>query len=140
MFVIDKVFRPDVIDAKHFIEFDQLEGIVVDESVNLRHLLGLLREIAYIFGAKKVRFRPHYFPFTEPSLEVDVYFENLGWVEIAGAGIFRPEVTLPLRVEMPVLAWGIGIGRLAMLKLNVDDIRYLMSNDFEWLKNSKIIW
>lgn len=140
MFVIDKVFRPDVIDPKHFIEFDQLEGIVVDENVNLKHLLGLIKEIAEMFGAEKVRFRPHYFPFTEPSIEVDIYFKELGWVEIAGAGIFRPEVTLPLGVEYPVLAWGIGIGRLALMKLGVNDIRYLMADDLEWIKNHKIIW
>lgn len=139
MFVIDKVFRPDTIDAKHFIEFDQLEGIIVDENVNLKHLLAFIEEIAKSFGAKKVRFRPHYFPFTEPSIEADVYFEKLGWVEIGGAGIFRPEVTEPLGVNMPVLAWGIGIGRLAMLKLKVDDIRYLMSEDLEWIRNHKMV-
>ena len=139
MFVIDKVFRPDTIDAKHFIEFDQLEGIIVDEKVHLRHMLAFIEEIAKLFGATKVRFRPHYFPFTEPSVEADVYFEKFGWVEIGGAGIFRPEVTEPLGIKMPVLAWGIGIGRLAMLKLKIDDIRYLMSDDLEWIRNHKMV-
>ena len=139
VFMIDKVFRPDVIDSEHFIEFEHCEGIVVDENVNFVHLLGYLKEIAKIVGAKKVRFKPSYFPFTEPSVELQTYSKELGWVETGGAGIFRPEVTLPLGIDVPVLAWGIGIGRLAMSKLGVKDIRYLYSNDLEWLRNTPII-
>ena len=139
VFMIDKVFRPDVIDSEHFIEFEHCEGIVVDENVNFVHLLGYLKEIAKIVGAKKVRFKPSYFPFTEPSVELQTYSKELGWVETGGAGVFRPEVTLPLGIDVPVLAWGIGIGRLAMSKLGVKDIRYLYSNDLEWLRNTPII-
>lgn len=133
MFMIGRCFRPDVIDAKHFIEFEHCEGIVVAENLNFRNLLGYLKEIALTVGAEKIRFNPHYFPFTEPSVEGLAYYSELGWFEFGGAGIFRPEVTLPLGIDVPVLAWGLGIGRLAMLKLKVDDIRYLYSDNLEWL-------
>lgn len=139
MFVIDRNFRPDVIDAKHFIEFDQCEGIVVGEDLTFRHLLGYLKEIAETFGAEKVRFKPSYFPFTEPSVEGVALVKDLGWVEFGGAGIFRPEVTFPLGIEVPVLAWGLGIGRLAMIKLGINDIRYLYSDNLEWLRNRKMV-
>ncbi|MBI2547402.1 MAG: phenylalanine--tRNA ligase subunit alpha [Candidatus Aenigmarchaeota archaeon] len=139
MFVIDRVFRPDVIDAKHFIEFDQCEGIVVGEGLTFRHLLGYLKEFAQIIGAEQVRFKPSYFPFTEFSTEMYVYFKDLGWVEAGGSGILRPEVTMPLGVEVPVLAWGIGIGRLAMLKLGINDIRYLISDNLDWLRNKEMV-
>lgn len=139
MFLIDRVFRPDVIDAKHFIEFEQCEGIVASYDLNLRHLLGYLKEIANLVGAEKVRFKPSYFPFTEPSVELQAHINGLGWVETGGAGIFRPEVTLPLGIDAPVVAWGIGIGRLAMIKLGVDDIRYLYSDELGWLRKMGMI-
>ncbi len=139
MFVIDRNFRPDVIDAKHFIEFDQCEGIVAGEGLNFRNLLGYLKEIAETFGAEKVRFKPSYFPFTEPSVEGVALIKDLGWVEFGGAGIFRPEVTLPLGVETPVLAWGLGVGRLAMIKLGISDIRYLYSDNLDWLRNKEMV-
>lgn len=140
MFTIDRIFRPDVLDAKHLIEFDQCEGIVVGENLNFRNLLGYLREIAVsATGAEKVRFKPSYFPFTEPSVEGYAYHPKLGWFEIGGAGIFRPEVTLPLGIEVPVLAWGLGIGRLAMMKMKVDDIRYLYSDNIEWLRQKALV-
>ena len=138
IFTIDRVFRPDVIDAKHFIEFEHCDGIVAGEGLNLKNLLFYLKEIAYAAGAEKVKFKPSYFPFTEPSLEGFVYFEKFGWVEFCGAGIFRPEVTLPLGIEVPVLAWGAGIGRLAMIKLNVEDIKYLYSTDLDWLRKKVV--
>ena len=134
IFTIDRVFRPDVIDAKHFIEFEQCEGIVADENLNFKHLLGYLKEIAKIFGGEDVKFKPSYFPFTEPSVEMYVKIGNLGWVEAGGAGIFREEVTKPFGINAPVLAWGLGIGRLAMLKLGIEDIRYLYSDDLKWLR------
>lgn len=139
MFVIDRCFRPDVIDAQHFIEFEHCDGIVVGEKLNLMNLLGYLEEIASIAGAEKVRFRPSYFPFTEPSVEGQAYYKELGWVEFGGAGIFRPEVTLPLGIKVPVLAWGLGIGRLAMIKLSIKDIRMLYSDDLGWLRGRAIV-
>lgn len=138
-FTIDRVFRPDVIDATHSLEFHQCEGIVLGEGLNLRHILGYLKIFAEeIAGAKDVRFRPGYFPFTEPSVEMDCLV-NGKWVEMAGAGIFRPEVTQPLGVSVPVLAWGIGFGRLAMIKLGITDMRDLFSHDLEWLRTKKIV-
>jgi len=134
IFTIDRVFRPDVIDAKHFIEFEQCEGIVADESLNFKHLLGYLKEIAKVFGGEDVKFKPSYFPFTEPSVEMYVKIGKLGWIEAGGAGIFREEVTRPFGLNVPVLAWGLGIGRLAMLKLGIEDIRYLYSDDLKWLR------
>ncbi len=139
MFTIDKVFRPDVIDAKHFIEFEQCEGIVVDEDLNFRNLLAYLKEIIRSLDIEKVRFKPSYFPFTEPSVEGMVWHEELGWIEVLPGGIFRPEVTLPLGIDKPVLAWGIGIGRLAMIKLGIDDIRMLYSDDLGWLRDKELI-
>jgi phenylalanyl-tRNA synthetase alpha chain len=137
MFVIDRVFRPDVIDALHLNDLDQCEGIVVGKGLNLRHLLGYLEAIAKSVGAKKVRFKPSYFPFTEGSVELQVWHDELGWVECGGSGIFRPEVTLPLGVDVPVLAWGLGIGRLAMIKLKINDMRYLYSDNLQWLRRQR---
>jgi phenylalanyl-tRNA synthetase alpha chain len=138
-FTLGRVFRPDVPDATHGLEFDQLEGIVVGENLSLRHLMGYLeafgREIA---GAERIRFRPGYFPFTEPSLEMDGYV-NGRWVELVGSGIFRPEVTQPLGVDKPVLAWGGGLNRLAMIKLEITDIRDLFNHDLEWLRRRRLM-
>jgi len=139
-FTIERNFRPDVIDATHSFEFHQAEGIVVGEGMNLRHLLGYLKIFGKeIAGAEQVRFRPGYFPFTEPSVEMDGLV-NGKWVELAGSGIFRPEVTQPLGVNVPVLAWGIGFGRLAMIKLGITDMRDLFNHDLEWLKNKRMVY
>ncbi len=139
-FTIDRNFRPDVTDATHLTEFHQCEGIVLGKNLNLKHLLGYLelfgKEVA---GAEDVRFRPGYFPFTEPSVELDGLV-NGKWVELGGSGIFRPEVTRPLGVDVPVLAWGMGFGRLAMLKLGITDMRDLFSHDLEWLRNRRMVF
>jgi phenylalanyl-tRNA synthetase alpha chain len=137
MFTIDRVFRPDVIDAKHFIEFHQLEGIVVDKNLNFKHLLGYLKLFAkMILETEKVKFKPAYFPFTEPSVEGLIHHPKFGWIEVFGAGIFRPEVTLPLGIkkEYKVLAWGIGITRLAMVKYKINDIREIFGCNLEFVK------
>lgn len=139
MFAIDRVFRHDVIDAKHLIDFDQCEGIVVGEGLNFKHLLGYLKELAATIGIEKIKFKPTYFPFTEPSVEGHVYHPDLGWIEALPAGILRPEVTLPLGIEVPVLAWGIGIGRLAMIKLGINDIRELYSDNIAWLREKSFV-
>ncbi|MHA1593859.1 MAG: phenylalanine--tRNA ligase subunit alpha [Candidatus Baldrarchaeia archaeon] len=142
MFCIDRVFRPDVLDATHSMEFCQLEGIIVDEGLSLKHLLGALRDIMRELGFKEMKFKPGYFPFTEPSVECFVKHPKLGWMEVAGSGLFRPEVLIPLGIDYPrvqVLAWGIGIERLAMVALNIDDIRYLRTHDLEWLRNKEVI-
>jgi phenylalanyl-tRNA synthetase alpha chain len=137
-FAIARCYRPDVVDASHLIEFNQMEGIIVGKDLNFRHLLGMLRDFATEFGrAQEVKFLPDYYPFTEPSVQLSARHPKLGWIELGGAGIFRPELTLPLGVKEPVLAWGIGIDRLAMLALGIKDIRQLFSNDLNWLRNAR---
>jgi phenylalanyl-tRNA synthetase alpha chain len=139
-FSISRCYRPDVIDKTHLTEFNQVEGIIVGEALTLRDLFGVLEKFAMdIAGADKMRFRPGYFPFTEPSVELVAYKEGYGWVEFGGAGIFRPEVTLPLNVTVPVLAWGLGVDRLFMIKSGIDDIRYLFTQDLDWLRKKEII-
>ncbi|MFA7563123.1 MAG: phenylalanine--tRNA ligase subunit alpha [Methanoculleus sp.] len=135
-FCIGRVYRREAIDPTHLAEFEQLEGIVMDEGVNFRHLLGFLKEFYGNMGFEKVRFRPGYFPYTEPSVEPEVYVDGLGWVELGGAGIFRQEVTAPFGIEHPVLAWGLGISRVAMLRLGLRDLRQLYKSDVEWVRET----
>jgi phenylalanyl-tRNA synthetase alpha chain len=139
MFTIGRNFRPDVIDPKHFIEFYQCEGIVIGEGLTLRHLLAYLREIATALGIERIRFKPGYFPMTEPSVEGLTWIRRLGWVETLPGGIFRPELTLPLGIDLPVLAWGVGIDRLALVKLEINDIRMLLSDDLAWLRGRALV-
>ncbi len=139
-FVINKCYRPDVIDAKHLVEFSQFDGFIVGEGINFRHLLGILKEIAIeVGGAKRVKFTSGYFPFTEPSCELSAKHPKLGWIELAGGGVLRPEVVKPLGINVGAIAWGMGLDRLAMLKLGVKDIRYLFSKDLNWLRKSKMV-
>ncbi len=134
MFCISRVFRPDVLDTKHSMEFFHFDGIIMDSNLTFRNLLGILTEIVHTIGISKVEFKPGYFPFTEPSVETFAHHPKIGWMEIAGAGVFRPEVTKPLGANYPVLAWGIGVDRLAMVKLGVDDIRELHSKRLDFLR------
>jgi len=139
-FSIDKVFRYDVIDATHLAEFDHCEGIIIGENLTFRHLLGVLKNFADMVGAEDVRYKPGYFPYTEPSCELFMKLPKLGWVEMGGAGMFRPEVLRPLGIEKSnVLAWGLGLGRLAMFKLGLNDIRQLYSDDIDLLRNTPVV-
>jgi len=133
-FCLSKVFRPDVIDPRHMLEFSQLDGILGDQHINVRHLLGVLTEFAQQLGFKEIRFTPGYFPFTEPSIEAYVKHPKLGWIECLGSGLFRPEVLAPLGIRFPVIAWGIGIDRLAMIRLGLEDIRDLHSGSIDFLR------
>jgi len=138
VFSIERVFRRENIDATHLPEFHQIEGIIYEENADFSMLKGILKEFYSRMGFEKIRFRPSYFPYTEPSLEVEVEW-NGKWIELGGAGIFRPEVTLPFNAKAPVLAWGLGLERMAMILLNVDDIRMLYFSDIEWLKNLPLL-
>lgn len=138
MFSIDRNFRPEKFDATHSAEFRQCEGIIGGEGLTLRDLMGYLRAIAEGVGIKQVKFKPGFFPFTEPSIEGFIFIPGLGWKEALPGGIFRPEVTLPLGIDFPVLAWGIGIDRLAMAALGIDDIRNLVSRDLGWLRRTSL--
>ncbi len=127
-----RCFRYDQVDATHLSDFYQTEGIVLGESVNLRTLLGFLQMFAEeLAGATEVKYVPGYFPFTEPSVEVHIKHPVLGWFELGGSGIFRPEVTEPLGIKVPVLAWGLGIDRMALMNLGLDDLRELFSTNIE---------
>jgi len=137
-FCIDRVYRREATDPTHTPEFEQLEGIVMDEGVGFRHLLGFLKEFYARMGFLDVRFRPGYFPYTEPSVEPEVHVDGLGWVEMGGAGIFREEVTAPFGIEYPVLAWGLGVSRVAMLKLGLRDLRLLYRSDIDWIRQSPV--
>lgn len=139
VFSVDRVYRNEKLDYKHLAEFFQIEGIVVDENVTLRDLMGTLTEFYKNLGFEKVQFWPSYFPYTEPSLQSTVYVEEFGWIELCGMGIFRPEVTLPLGVKVPVLAWGGGFERLAMLRLGLEDVRELYKNDLAWIRKTPIL-
>jgi len=131
-FGIVRCFRYDRVDATHLPDFYQTEGIVLGEDVNLRTLLGMLEMFALeVAGAKEVKYVPGYFPFTEPSVEVHIKHPVLGWFELGGSGIFRPEVTESLGVNVPVAAWGIGIDRMALMALGLNDLRELFSYDIE---------
>lgn len=139
-FQIVRCFRCDVIDATHNADFDQIGGFVVDDNLNLKHLFGVLRLFAKEFcGTDEVKVVPSYFPFTEPSASLYAKHPSMGWIELAGAGIFRPEMTRPLGVEKPVIAWGIGLGRVAMFRLGIKDIRQLYSHNLEFLRSAKVI-
>ena len=138
-FGIVRCFRYDQVDATHLPDFYQTEGIVLGEEVNLRTLLGMLEMFALeVAGAKEVKYVPGYFPFTEPSVEVHIKHPVLGWFELGGSGIFRPEVTASLGVNVPVAAWGIGIDRMALMALGLNDLRELFSNDIEDVRLRRI--
>jgi phenylalanyl-tRNA synthetase alpha chain len=137
-FGIAKCFRYDQVDATHLPEFYQVEGIVLGEDINIRHLLGLLKLFAMeIAGAQEFKFVPAYFPFTEPSVELHVKHPVLGWMEMGGAGLFRREVCGPLGIHVPVIAWGLGLDRMALLALGLSDIRDLLSPDLGRLREMK---
>lgn len=139
-FSVGRCFRNETLDWKHLAEFHQTEGIVVDENVTFKHLLGYLREFFTKLGFEKARFRPSYFPYTEESTEVEVWHpEHKNWVELGGSGIFRPEVVKPLLgKDIPVLAWGLAVERLVMLNYEIEDIRELYWNDLKKLREAKI--
>ncbi|MAG45643.1 MAG: phenylalanine--tRNA ligase subunit alpha [Nanoarchaeota archaeon] len=138
-FAIGRNFRNEAVDWSHGFEFNQTEGIVVDPDANFRHLLGYLKEFIKKMGFPKARFRPAYFPYTEPSIEIDVFHPTRKtWIELGGAGIFRPEMVVPLLGEnVPVLAWGLGLGRIIMDYYDIHDIRELYKNDIKQLREMK---
>jgi phenylalanyl-tRNA synthetase alpha chain len=140
-FAIGKNFRNETVDWSHGFEFYQTEGIVIDKEVNLRHLLGYLKEFYKKMGFNEVRFTPSYFPYTEPSVEISVFHpEKKIWFELGGAGIFRPEITIPLMgFKVPVLAWGQGFDRIITDYYKIKDLRELYSNDVKQLRE-KTFW
>ncbi len=140
IFTVDKVFRNETIDFKHLAEFHQVEGIVFAEDVSLKNLFGYLKHFFRKLGFEKIKIRPFYFPYTEPSAEIDVWFKpKKTWIELGGAGIFREEVVEPLTgYRYPVLAWGLGLERIAMLYYGLKDIRELYRSDISWLRSRRV--
>jgi len=138
-FAVGKCFRNETLDWHHLFEFNQTEGIVVGQDANFKNLLGYLKEFAHKMGYDKVRFRPAYFPYTEPSVEGDVYDPiHKKWIEVIAAGMFRPEVVKPLLgKDIPVLAWGPGLDRMITGVYNLGDIRDLYRNDLKQLREIK---
>lgn len=135
VFAVSKVYRNESLDYKHLAEFHQMDGIIVGEGLNVRHLMGFLGEFYKKLGMKDVKLWPTYFPYTEPSLEVVGYSEAAkAWIELSGSGVFRPEVTIPLGVKVPVLAWGPGIERLMLMRFGLEDMRALYGSDLGWLR------
>jgi len=137
IFSIEKVFRHESVDWKHLSELYQIEGAVYGGDVNLSTLKWLLSEFYGRLGFKNIRLIPSYYPYTEPSMDVAVDI-NGKEVELGGSGIFRPEVTKPIGLREPVLAFGLGLERLAMLYYGLNDIREIYNSDLDWLKNYKI--
>ncbi|HLF16697.1 MAG TPA: phenylalanine--tRNA ligase subunit alpha [Candidatus Thermoplasmatota archaeon] len=137
VFGVGRVFRKEAMDATHLPEFHQVEGILAEEGATLGTLIGILGEFYRRLGFPEVKFRPSYYPYTEPSLDVAVKWGER-WLELGGAGIFRPEVTKPLGVPCNVLAWGLGLERLAMLRLGLKDIRQLYLSDVQWLRENPL--
>ena len=144
-----RVFRSDEVDATHSPSFHQVEGLVIDKNVTFADLKGTLQEFAKeLFGADtKVKFRPHHFPFTEPSAEMDVtcfkcggkgcrFCKGEGWIEILGCGMVHPHVLEMSGIdpeEYTGFAFGVGLERIALLKYEIDDMRLLYENDDSFL-------
>ena len=139
IFALGKNFRNETVDWSHGFEFYQTEGIVIDKNANFRNLLGYLKQFYKKMGYDKIRFRPAYFPYTEPSVEVDVWHpERKIWLELGGAGMFRPEVSISLLGKnIPILAWGQGVDRIIMDYYKIKDLRELYKNDLTQLRKIK---
>ncbi len=138
-FVIGPVFRRETADYKHLPMFHQVDGIIVDRHASLATLIGTLSAFYAKMGFPKVKVTPSFFPYTEPSAEVLLYLEGRqSWIEMGGSGIFRPEVTLPFGITDRVLAWGLGLERLAMLVHDLRSIGELYYATMPWLREEPL--
>ncbi len=135
---IGRVYRPDDIDATHHVMFHQMEGLMIGADVTMASLKSVLQMFAeaYLGGNTEVRFRPSFFPFTEPSVEVDVRWKD-GWLELGGAGMVDPNVLRGVGYDPEQVggfAFGLGIARFCMLRHGIDDIRLFYQNDVRFLR------
>ena len=133
-----RVYRPDTVDASHSFMFHQIEGLMVDDRVTFSDLKGVLHLfLRELFGSQtRIRFRPHFFPFTEPSVEIDIQWGK-GWLEILGAGSVDPNVFEEVNYdpsEVRGFAFGLGVERIAMLRHGINDIRHFFENDLRFLR------
>jgi phenylalanyl-tRNA synthetase alpha chain len=137
---IGRVYRPDTVDATHSFMFQQIEGLMIDRGVTMAHLKSVLRlfALSYLGQQVKIRFRPSFFPFTEPSVEVDMLWHGgERWVEMGGAGMVDPNVLRSVGYDpedVTGFAFGLGIERLCMRRHGIDDIRLLYQNDVRFLR------
>ena len=139
VFCVGPVFRRETVDYKHLPVFHQVDGIIIDEHASLATLLGTLKAFYTKMGFSRFQFRPAFFPYTEPSVEIFVWSERKqDWVEMGGSGMFRPEVTRPLGCTTPVLAWGLGLERLAMFRYELDSIGELYRAKLPFLKETPL--
>ncbi len=126
------MFRNEKLDRTHLAEFHQIEGLVADYDLTLGNLMGIIQSFFERLGIKKLRFKPAYNPYTEPSMEIFSWHEGLKkWVEIGNSGIFRPEMLLPMGLPegVNVIAWGLSLERPTMIKYGLDDIRSLVGSE-----------
>lgn len=131
-FSIDRVFRNEAIDRTHLAEFHQVEGVICDYGLHLGHLIGILKEFFTRLGlGSKLKFKPAYNPYTEPSMEIFSYSEELGkWMEVGNSGMFRPEMLQPMGIPegVNVIAWGLSLERPTMILYGIDNIRDLFGH------------
>lgn len=130
-FSIDRVFRNETLDATHLAEFHQIEGLIADYDLTLGHLIGMLQEFFRRLGMTRLRFKPAFNPYTEPSMEVFAYHDGLGrWIEVGNSGVFRPEMLRPMGFDerVTVIAWGLSLERPTMIKYGVSNIRDLFGH------------
>ncbi|XP_042409307.1 phenylalanine--tRNA ligase alpha subunit, cytoplasmic-like [Zingiber officinale] len=140
---IDRVFRNEAVDRTHLAEFHQIEGVICDHGLTLGDLIGVLEDFFARLGMTKLRFKPAYNPYTEPSMEIFSYHDGLNkWVEIGNSGMFRPEMLLPMGLpeDVNVIAWGLSLERPTMILYGIDNIRDLFGPkvDFNVIKNGPI--
>ncbi|MGC8644684.1 MAG: phenylalanine--tRNA ligase subunit alpha [Thermoplasmata archaeon] len=138
IFSVEKIFRREATDSKHLAEFSQVEGVISGRGVTFGVLIDTLETFYERIGVKDIRVKPSYFPYTEPSLEVYGSFKGKE-MELGGAGMFRPEVLRPWGIKYNVAAWGLGLERLLMVVLGLDDIRDIYRNDLSFLKERRMI-
>jgi len=125
---LDRVFRNETLDATHLAEFHQVEGLIADRNLSLGDLLGVIKAFFSRIGISNVKFKPAYNPYTEPSMEIFGYSQQLGrWIEVGNSGVFRPEMLLPMGLpeDVNVIAWGLSLERPTMIKYGIRNIRDL---------------
>ncbi|KAI3445570.1 hypothetical protein Pfo_002235 [Paulownia fortunei] len=140
---IDRVFRNEAVDRTHLAEFHQIEGLICDRGLTLGHLIGVLHDFFSRLGMSKLKFKPAYNPYTEPSMEIFSYHEGLQkWVEVGNSGMFRPEMLLPMGLpeDVQVIAWGLSLERPTMILYGIDNIRDLFGHkvDLSLIKRNPI--
>ncbi|KAJ3329698.1 hypothetical protein HDU93_000832 [Gonapodya sp. JEL0774] len=143
-FSVDRVFRNETVDATHLAEFHQIEGLIADRGLTLGDLIGFMDQFFKKMGIEKIKFKPAYNPYTEPSMEVFAYHNGLKkWVEIGNSGMFRPEMLRPMGLpeDVRVIAWGLGLERPTMIRYGISNIRDLLGHkcNLEFIRNSGVV-